>query len=87
MVMNCREDPQTRMTPRRPPAVRTSSPLSNHQFLITVFSSLLLSATPVVAQGWKPPRTVELVPALPRLPNGRPDRRACVYLLGGTAPT
>jgi fatty-acyl-CoA synthase len=36
---------------------------------------------------WCWPRAVELVPALPRLPNGRPDRRACVYLLGGTAPT
>ena len=32
---------------------------------------------------WSWPRTLELVPALPRLPNGKPDRRACATLLGG----
>jgi acyl-CoA synthetase (AMP-forming)/AMP-acid ligase II len=32
---------------------------------------------------WSWPRVLEVVPALPRLPNGKPDRRACVTLLTG----
>lgn len=32
---------------------------------------------------WCWPRALELVSSLPRLPSGRPDRRACLDLLGG----
>jgi acyl-coenzyme A synthetase/AMP-(fatty) acid ligase len=32
---------------------------------------------------WSWPRTIELVPTLPRLSNGKPDRQACALLLGG----
>jgi acyl-CoA synthetase (AMP-forming)/AMP-acid ligase II len=31
---------------------------------------------------WSWPRAIETVSALPRLPNGKPDRRACAALLG-----
>jgi acyl-CoA synthetase (AMP-forming)/AMP-acid ligase II len=34
---------------------------------------------------WSWPRAVELVRALPRLPNGKADRRACITLLEGTS--
>jgi acyl-CoA synthetase (AMP-forming)/AMP-acid ligase II len=34
---------------------------------------------------WSWPRALRLVPFLPRLPNGRADRRACIALLGGTS--
>jgi acyl-coenzyme A synthetase/AMP-(fatty) acid ligase len=33
---------------------------------------------------WSQPRAVTLVGALPRLPNGKPDRLACAALLSGT---
>ncbi len=36
---------------------------------------------------WSWPRTLELVPALPRLPNGKPDRQASVLLLAGASET
>lgn len=32
---------------------------------------------------WARPRRMTLVDALPRLPNGKPDRRACIQALGG----
>ena len=35
---------------------------------------------------WSWPRAVTLVPSLPRLPNGKTDRRACIALLGATRP-
>ena len=40
------------------------SPLSRHLYLVTLISSLLLAAavaSPAAAQGWKPPRPVELI--------------------------
>lgn len=36
---------------------------------------------------WSWPRAVQLVPSLPRLPNGRADRRGCIALLGAAAPS
>jgi hypothetical protein len=35
---------------------------------------------------WSQPRAFALVAALPRLPNGKPDRLACATLLARTAP-
>jgi acyl-CoA synthetase (AMP-forming)/AMP-acid ligase II len=35
-----------------------------------------------VLPSWSSPRAVELVPSLPRLPSGRPDRQACIAVLG-----
>ena len=40
------------------------SPLSRHHYLVTLISSLLVAAapaSPAAAQGWKPPRPVELI--------------------------
>jgi len=36
---------------------------------------------------WSWPRSLRLVPALPRLQNGRADRRGCIALLGATPPS
>jgi acyl-coenzyme A synthetase/AMP-(fatty) acid ligase len=36
---------------------------------------------------WSWPRRLRVVPALPRLPNGRADRRGCITLLGGATPS
>jgi O-succinylbenzoic acid--CoA ligase len=32
---------------------------------------------------WAWPRAMAIVPSLPRLPNGKPDRRSCCAMLGG----
>ena len=36
---------------------------------------------------WSWPRSLRLVPALPRLPNGRADRRGCIALLETAPPS
>jgi acyl-CoA synthetase (AMP-forming)/AMP-acid ligase II len=36
---------------------------------------------------WSWPRSLRLVPALPRLQNGRADRRGCIALLGAMPPS